>query len=104
MNAYEELVERCAKAAYAKTAEHAPKYYTLPADLVRYAPWEEVSEAWRADYRSTIAAALVEVLRTLETVTPEMTTAGYSAKVRGVWADSDTWLAMLHASPLEPPK
>ena len=50
MSAYEELVERCAKAAYAKTAEHAPKYYTLPADLVRYAPWEEVSEAWRADY------------------------------------------------------
>ena len=47
-------------------------------------------------------AVLAEVLRTLETVTPEMSEAGDCAFENGYV--HEVYSAMLHASPLTPPK
>ena len=52
-----------------------------------------------------VHAVLAEVLRTLETVTPEMFRAwGRAATLRTGDGATRDWLAMLHASPLAPPK
>ena len=96
MSAYDELVERCAKL---EIANHKEK-----------CPWSEEAEV-TTYWRDSARLVLAEVRRTLETVTPEMVEA---------WVDEPTpdqiafptsreyaegsWLAMLHVSPLEPPK
>ena len=53
-----EAIEAAARAAYAKMAELAPKYYQDQQDLDRYKPWDEISETWREDYKEAISAAL----------------------------------------------
>lgn len=77
MSAYEELVERVVRTA--------GSHYEADADIGR--------------------AILAEVLRTLETMTPEMErewgAAGGKAHINGSGASRD-WLAMLRASPLSP--
>lgn len=82
MSGYEELVERCGKAA------HSINWRTCEtADIMRL--------------------VLAEVFRTLETVTPEMEHAWHNQPVgrlsRKATAQND-WLAMLRTSPLAPPK
>ena len=71
MSAYEELLKRCAEAM------------------------------WTDSQYNGVAAVLAEVLRTLETVTPEMVQAWNDDEESTAHSD---WLSMLHASPLEPPK
>jgi hypothetical protein len=84
MSAYEELVERCRKAANTRT------------DLSS----------------RTVKSVLAEVMRTLENVTPEMGTAVLAtygkpdkstAKLMREHLARD-WIAMLRASPISPPK
>jgi hypothetical protein len=78
VNAYDELVERCAE--------------IIPL----------------SDEPATIVAraVLAEVLRTLETVTPDMEEAGLrtSYGLNTVEALAKDWSAMLCASPVTPPK
>jgi len=80
MNAYEDLVERCHKAAKAVTPYSGSQARTR--------------------------AVLAEVLRTLETVTPEMAAAA-EHQVDSLRCDeqveSECYLAMLRASALSPP-
>ena len=77
MSAYEELVERCMIAA---------------------------PSAWDLD--TWVRVVLAEVRRTLETATPEMADAAFDSIFTADSEDDpvEMWLAMLHASPLEPPK
>ena len=81
MSAYEELVDRCLDIGTPETT------------------WEE-----------DVTAILAEVLRTLKTVTPEMSDRGLTElndwdRSCGMSGGQDEiYLAMLHASPLEPPK
>jgi hypothetical protein len=81
MSAYEELVERCVRATWdAKDARPA-----------RFS-----AAARRHDTRVILA----EVLRTLETVTPEM----WDALPPRALDFDEAYLAMLRASPITPPK
>lgn len=78
MSGYRELRERVADILYVKPAGR----YTECADTI-----------------------LAEVLRTLETVTPEMEESGLrqSYGLNTIEALAKDWLAMLRASPLSPP-
>lgn len=87
MSRYEELVERCNSA---------------------------ITDRNNYSREAALRAILAEVLRTLETVTPEMQGAADNADVLS-WSSEEgegldsmdleaAWLAILHASPLMPPK
>jgi hypothetical protein len=106
MSAYEELVEQCAKAAFENDYHLADWPLGYVAD----------------SYRECARIMLAVVLRTLETVTPKMARAsnglsGFSGYDGPVLVTQDAegivvlgskefarYLAMLRASPLEPPK
>lgn len=90
MSAYDELVDRAAEAIW--MAE------PVRIGSRRHTKWIDESEDTHDHYRPLAAASLAEVLRTLETVTPEMTDADYFIE-----SDEAIYLAMLRASPLSPP-
>lgn len=81
MSAYEELVGRCV---------NAQPFLGQPG----YDPADD-----------NMRAVLAEVLRTLETVTPEMADAFMKSPIEASKSPygSRYWLAMLRASPLTPP-
>lgn len=79
MSAYEELVERCARAI----CNDEPRL-----------PWNEASAE---DCRKASRAVLAEVLRTLETVTPEM------EREMEPPMNVQDWRVVLHASPITTP-
>ena len=72
---YEELVEQC---------------------------WNEARYKFTSDSVEAVRIVLAVARRELETVTDEMWTAG--ATLRESPLPDETWLAMLHACPLVPPK
>lgn len=104
MSGYEELVERAARRAICAPMANGYPLWVFLAD----------SNKTAVDLHGPIRAALSEVIRTLETVTPEMQIAGDNADVLS-WSSEEGegldsmdweagWLAMLRASPLMPPK
>jgi hypothetical protein len=93
-SAYDELVERCAKACRKRQIERTSTGRAFDPDVP---PTEAELDNARA--------ILAEVERTLETVTPEMidaweTTPDFGGKIPVYERE---WLNMLHASPLFPP-
>jgi hypothetical protein len=98
MSAYEELIER-ALGAYVselnKLADTPDAHCTWPSD------WDLPEQA---TMRRVMGAVLAEVRRMLKTVTPEMRRAYSSTRPVDGYQSVADWLAMLRASPLEPPK
>jgi hypothetical protein len=90
MSAYEELLERCATAY----------------DNVLWGVFDGTPGGTRKMQLAASRAFLAEVRRTLETATPEMADAAFDSIFTADSEDDpvEMWLAMLHASPLEPPK
>lgn len=99
MSAYDELVERCARALCKANGRDpdAPRYLNYPDGYPSGICWHENIDGAKS--------ALYEVLRTLQTVTPTMDAAwdlpGWEIDETAV---ARTFLAMFNASPLMPPK
>jgi len=98
MSAYEQLVERSAREIWLSEA--------LRVGQRRLTDWADESEDTHNQYRPLARAVLSQVLRTLETVTPEMAAAA-EHQVDSLRCDeqveSECYLAMLRASALSPP-
>ena len=104
MSPYEELVERVTSTKPYETGSiHTPlrSQWTVCDESGHIAFFGSPSEAQLACERMNTEAKLAEVFRTLETVTPEML-APFAKVTKKM--PRPTWLAMLSASPLAPPK